>query len=293
VVHTKYLWGAFGDVDMAMSSNARVDSYDASASLYAAQAVNNDGTNTYAMANGDVGSNKNVGFAQNAKVWGDAVPGPTGTTTIAGTNVKISGTTVPNTETVALPPIEVPAILTSGPVTYSGATNTILPGDHHYDSFLINSNSHVQVIGPARIVVEDFRMNGGATFMVDASAGPVELYVINDFLLNSNTTMASTDFLPKNLEVLLLSDNIIDPAVIVDLDTIDFNSNAKLHGTLYAPDAFIDVNSNFELFGSMVAKKVRLRSNASVHYDESLATTKKDYDSTWEIVCWRLLPYQP
>lgn len=293
VVHTKYLWGAFGDVDMSMSSNARVDSYDASASSYAAQAVNNDGSNTYAAKNGDVGSNNDVGFSMNAKVWGDAVPGPTGSTNISGSNVKISGTTLPNTETVALPPIEVPPIASAPAVVFDGATNALGPGDIAFDSLVVNGNSHVQVTGPARIVVGDFQLKSGSTFMIDASAGPVELYVLNDFLLNSNTTLAPTDFLPKNLEVLLLSDNIIDPAVTVDLDTVDFDSNAKLYGTFYAPDAYIDVNSNFELFGSMVARKVRLRSNSLVHYDESLATTKKDEESTWEIVCWRLLPYQP
>jgi hypothetical protein len=292
VVNTKYVWGAFGDVDMAMSSNARVDSYDATLGTYASQAVNSDGSSTYAGTDGDVGSNKDVGLSQNAKVWGDAVPGPTGIANI-GVNVVVTGTTLPNSESIPLPPIEVPAIATWGPVTYSGATNAIGPGDIAFDSILVDSNSHVQVTGPARIVVGDFRLNSNATFMIDASAGPVELYVLNDFLLNSNTTLASTDFLPKNLEVLLLSDNIIDPAVTVDLDTVDFNSNARLFGTVYAPDAFVDVNSNFELFGSLVAKKVRLRSNATVHFDESLATTKKDLDSTWEIVCWRLLPYQP
>src|SRR5687768_2030410 len=57
VVHTKYVWGAFGDVDLAMSSNARVDSYNATTGTYLSQAVNNDGTNTYAAQNGDVGSN--------------------------------------------------------------------------------------------------------------------------------------------------------------------------------------------------------------------------------------------
>lgn len=293
VVHTKYVWGAFGDVDLDMSSNARVDSYDATLGTYASQAVNNDGTNTYAGVNGDVGSNQDIQLSQNAKVWGDATPGPTGTTEQVGDNTIVFGSTLPMIESIALPPIEVPAILASGPVSYTGDTNLIASGDHHFESILVDNNSHVQVVGPARIVVGDFRLNAGSTFMVDASAGPVELYVLNDFLLNSNTTLGATDLLPKNLEVLLLSDNIIDPGVTVDLDTVDFNSNAKLFGTIYAPDAFIDVNSNFEQFGSMVAKKIRLRSNATVHYDESLATSKKDEDSTWEIVCWRLLPYQP
>lgn len=293
VVDSKYIWGAFGDLNMAMASNARVDSYDATLGTYAVQAVNSNGSSAYALTNGDVGSNNNVNLSQNAKVWGDATPGPSGTTTVAGTNVLITGTTTPNAATVAMPAIDVPAIAPGGSVSYSGAGNTIPSGDYYFDSFLVNNNSQVMVTGPARIIVNDFRLNSNSSFKVDAANGPVELYVVNDFLLNSNTLMAATDYLPKNLEVNLLSDNIVDPMVLVDLDTVDFNSNAKLYGTIYAPEAYIDVNSNFELFGSMVAKQVRLRSNSTVHYDESLAYTKKDGDSSWEIVCWRLLPYQP
>lgn len=293
VVDSKYIWGAFGDLNMTMASNARVDSYDATLGTYAVQAVNSNGSSTYALTNGDVGSNNDVNLSQNAKVWGDATPGPSGTTTVAGSNVLITGTTTPNASTVAMTGIDVPAIAPGASVSYSGAGNSIGSGDYYFDSFLVNANSQVVVTGPARIIVNDFRLNSNSSFMVDATNGMVELYVVNDFLLNSNTLMAATDYLPKNLEVNLLSDNIVDPMVLVDLDTVDFNSNAKLYGTIYAPEAYIDVNSNFELFGSMVAKQVRLRSNSTVHYDESLAYTKKDGDSSWEIVCWRLLPYQP
>jgi hypothetical protein len=292
IVNSKYVWGAFGDLQLDMSSNARVDSYDATLGTYAAQAVNSTGSQNYALTNGDVGSNNSVALSQNAKVWGDATPGPGGTTTTAGSNYLITGTTTPMAEPMDMPAIDVPALVSSGNLSISGA-GTLPSGNHRFGSLLVNNGSHLVVTGPATIVVDDFRLNSNSSFTVDATNGPVSVYVYNDFLLNSNTLMAATDFLPKNLEVLLLSDNIIDPAVTVDLDTVDFNSNAKLYGTIYAPEAFVDVNSNFELFGSLVAKQVRLRSNATIHYDESLATSKAEGDSTWQVVCWRPLPYQP
>lgn len=292
IVNSKYVWGAFGDLQLDMSSNARVDSYDATLGTYAAQAVNSTGSQNYALTNGDVGSNNDVALSQNAKVWGDATPGASGTTTTAGTNYLITGTTTPMAEPVAMPAIDVPALVSTGNLSVSGV-GTLPSGNHRFGSLLVNNGSSLVVTGPATIVVDDFRLNANSSFTVDATNGPVSVYVYNDFLLNSNTLMAATDSMPKNLEVLLLSDNIIDPAVTVDLDTVDFNSNAKLFGTIYAPEAFVDVNSNFELFGSLVARQVRLRSNSSIHYDESLATSKSDGDSTWQVVCWRPLPYQP
>ncbi len=289
-----YVWGAFGDQNMAMASNARVDSYDATLGTYASQAVNSDGSSVFANKNGDVGSNNDVDLSANIEVWGDALPGPSGATTTAGANVKISGSTTPMATAVPFPPIEVPAIASAGNLTINGGPATVLPpGDHHFDNFLVKSTAQVVITGPARVVIENFNLKSNASFMVDATNGPVELYVVHDFVLDSNAIMASTDLLPKNLELYLLSDNVADPDVVVELDLVDLASNTKFYGTIYAPDTVIEIDSNFELFGALVARQVTLASNSRVHYDESLATSKAQDAVSWQIVCWRLVDYQP
>jgi hypothetical protein len=142
-------------------------------------------------------------------------------------------------------------------------------------------------------VFEDFLLDSNAEFLVDASAGPVEVYINGDFILESNTLMASKTYAPADLRVNLLSDNVKDPSIQVQLDIVTFDSNAQLYGTIYAPKTVIDIDSNFELFGSLIARRVTLDSNARVHYDESLATAASLTESSYSTICWRILPFRP
>ena len=287
-----FLWGAFGDEDMQMDSNARVDSYDSTLGSYDSQKVNGSGSNAYANAKGNVGSNNDVALKQNAKVWGDALPGPSGATTAP--LGAVSGATTPMLTPVAMPPIEVPVIASAGPLTVPGNAPLVLPsGSYHYDAFTVDTGGLVTVQGPAKIVFEDFRLKSNARFIADASAGPVEVYVMGDFILDSNTLMAPSDYLPVNLDIKLLTDNVYDPSLQVQLDVLTLNSNAQLYGTVYAPNTVVDIDSNFELFGSLVARQVTLDSNARVHYDESLANAANAANASYKIICWRTLPYQP
>lgn len=289
-----FLWAAFGDLYLDLDSNARVDSYDSTLGTYASQVDNGSGSDAWADAEGNVGSNGDIDLYSNSKIYGNATPGPSGTTTPYGSNTLVSGSMTPLPEPLPLPAIDVPTIASSGALTVSsGGTYAIAAGDYNFTSLTVNASKQVLVTGPARIVVGDFELKSNAQFQIDASAGPVELYVLGDFVLNSNTLLAPVGQSPKDLEVNLLSDNIYDPDVTVQLDEVAMDSNAKFYGTLYAPNALIDIDSNFELFGALVAKQVHLDSNSRIHYDESLATGAPDEDTTWEIVCWRLVDYQP
>lgn len=265
-------WAAFGRDRLTMDSNARTDSYDSSVGTYASQATNGSGNSTYAHTNGDVGSNGDVTMKQNSKVWGDVVPGPTGTATILG-NATVSGASTPATEPVDMPAIDIPVVGASGALTAAGnATITIGPGTVHYTSLLANTGSTIQVVGPTTLICNNLTMSSNSNFIVDATNGIVELYVIDNFLINSNVTMAATSYQSKDLRINLASDNVLDPGIDVDFvaDTLSFASNSKLHGTVYAPQAKVTINSNFELFGSLVARTVTLDSNSRVHFDEDL-----------------------
>ena len=149
----------------------------------------------------------------------------------------------------------------------------------------MDSNVKLTVLGPARIVCDDFLLASNAEFQVDAQGGPVEVYVNNDFVMGSNTLASSLTQVASDLSFFLLSDNIQNE------DLVEFDSNSKLYGTIYAPNAFIKIDSNFELFGALVAKRVELNSNSKVHFDEALR--RSSTGSTlggWEVLCWRLAP---
>lgn len=288
-----FVWAAFGDEGMTMDSNARVDSYDSSVSSYAMQATNGNGNSTYAHDAGNIGSNAGVVVDSNTKIWGDATPGP-GDTVLALGSSMISGSTTPNTDLVPMPGVNVPAIPSMGDVTVDGGDTTFISsGNHHIGEFLMESSATVQVTGPATIVFDSFTIGSNAEFLVDATNGPVEIYVLGDFVMNSNTLISSDTYTPADITINLLSDNILDPGLDVDLDEVDFDSNAQLYGTVYAPNAAIEINSNFELFGALVGRTVHLDSNARVHFDEALLQANQGDEINFETVAWRQRSYQP
>ncbi len=285
-----FRWGAFGEEEMTMDSNAHVDSYDSSAGDYASQQINTNGNDRWANEDGDVGSNQNISLSSNSAVFGDATPGPDSTTTVTG-NAHVSGTTLPMADTVDLPALVVPAIPNSGDYIVSSDT-TLSSGSYNFSTFEVEGNEELTIIGPATIVVTNFFLNSNAEILVDGAEGPVEFFVLEDFVINSNTLLTSTTYTPADITVKLLSDNIIDPDTDIILAEVEFDSNAKMYGTIYAPDARVDIDSNFELFGAVVARQVHLDSNSYVHYDETLMNLVGGGAADYERLCWRLVGNQ-
>jgi hypothetical protein len=284
-----FRWAAFGDESMHLDSNARTDSYDSGDGTYLAQQIHGSGANAYANTEGDIGSNYNVTMNSNDKVWGDATPGPTGT--VSGSGVaNIYGNTTPLTAPIVFPPIVVPSISPVTALTVS-STTTLASGNYNFSLLMLNASKTLNIVGPATIVCSDFKLKSGSTVSIDASNGPVKFYVVNDFVMSSNTRIASTTWTPSDVEINLLSDNILDPGIDIDFDEdlVDFSSNSKLYGTVYAPSAKIEIKSNFELFGAMIARRVDLRSYARIHYDETLATNGSADGQVYSPISWRLI----
>ena len=286
-----FRYAAFGDKVMAMDSWAKVDSYDSSLGAYEDQDVNGTAADPYAKKNGDVGSNKDVVLSANAWVHGDATPGPTGTTVIMGTTAGVDGSTLPSTSEQDLPPIDVPTYPSLGSMNWTSTTGSIGPGELAYTDFKVASSKTMTIVGPAKVVVDNFSLAASANIVIDATNGPVEFFVMNDFVVNSNTTFGSLTKTPADLAINLLSDNIINPDVTVDLDNVTFDSNARIYGTIYAPQAHIEIDSNFELFGALVGRSVLLSANSRLHYDEALATAAVGGEgASYQALCWLTLP---
>jgi hypothetical protein len=287
------LWrfAAFGKDALHMDSNARVDSFNSTLGTWTSQAVNGSGSNLYANDKGNVGSNGDVTLDQNSKVWGGAQCGPEGTTTVLG-NAVVTGSTTPAPEDITLPPLSIPTLASSGDRTINGTVN-LASGNYRYNTLNMKAGAILNVTGPATIVTTNFLMRQNTQFRVNATNGPVKIYVYDDFVLSSNAQMFALDYDPDKLQLNLESDNVIDPDVTVELDVIDFDSNTKIFGTIYAPNAHIEVDSNLELFGAMMARSIDLDSNARVHYDENLARARSNGDVVWQQVAWRALPIVP
>jgi hypothetical protein len=286
-----FRWAAFGDDGVHMDSNAFTDSYNSLNGTYAAQATNGSGSSLHAATEGDIGSNASILMEQNSKVFGDASPGASNTATVMG-NAQLSGTSTPATAPVEMAPIVLPAVAASGPlIVAKGASVTIGPGTVHYTSLVANTGSTINVVGPMTLICDSFQLRSNTKLLVNGTLGDVELYVVNDFLLNSNSMMRSTTYAPQHLQISLLSDNVIDPDIDVDFDpdNLTFDSNAKIYGTIYAPNATVEIDSNFELFGSLVAREVDLNSNCKIHFDEALLVNGPMGTPVYQRVAWQVM----
>jgi hypothetical protein len=290
VPNTIWRYGAFGREFLHMDSNARVDSYDSTLGSYISQAVNGSGSSAWARTNGDIGSNGDILLEQNAKVWGDSIAGPDHTTTVLG-NAIVTGSTAAGTAQIDFPAIEVPTYTNYGSVTLNSNV-TFATGNRTYGTLRVGTGRTLTITGPANIVCSNLILSSNSAIRVDATNGPVEIYVLDDFDMNSNTSIRSNDYDPLDVKLNLLSDNVINPEVIVELDEVDFDSNSYIYGTIYAPTAAITFDSNFELFGAIMARSLDIDSNSRFHFDEALVDATASGLPTYETVCWRDIPLQ-
>jgi hypothetical protein len=217
------------------------------------------------------------------------VPGPGGVANVIG-NATVSGSKTPASTPQSLPPITVPTIATSGVMTPAkNTTVNLASGSYHWSNAALATGSTLNVTGPATLICDSLRLASNSKIVINASAGPVQIYVINDFVMSSNTHIYPTSYNPADVTINLQSDNIIDPDMIVDLDQIDFQSNSDLYGTIYAPHAKVSINSNFELYGAIIARDLVLDSWSRVHFDETLLTSNANNLITYSRVCFRVL----
>jgi hypothetical protein len=291
VPNTIWRFGAFGREFLHMDSNARVDSYNSTLGTYAAQATNGSGSNQHARSNGDVGSNGDISLDQNSKVWGDAMAGMNHIATVLG-NAVVTGTVRSSAGDVELPSISIPSYASSGNLLVT-STLTLPTGNRSYGTLQVGANKTLTINGPANIVAANLLLKSGSKIVINDAEGPVSFYVIDNFIMNSNSQIYSSSRKPSAVALNLLSDNVINPEVTVQLDTVDFDSNSKIWGVVYAPNARVVFDSNFELFGSMIARSLDLDSNATFHFDEALMNATASTVPTYETVGWRELPWRP
>jgi len=165
-------------------------------------------------------------------------------------------------------------------------------GNYNYTNLTINTAKTLTITGPANIVCSNLELRSNSAITIDATNGIVTFYVIDNFIINQNTTIASTDHVTSNVRINLLSDNVINPEVNLQLDDVEFNSNSSIYGTILAPKARVTLNSNFEMFGALMARSLDVHSNAKFHFDEALLNATANGIPTYETLCWREIAYQ-
>jgi hypothetical protein len=245
---------------MTLASSVQIDSFDSELGTYAAQATNNYNGMTYAKDNGDVLSNKDVILNSSATVFGDAKPGPGHTVSLAN-GAYVSGSTAPSPEPFLFTPIPVPPV--AGASAYNlpaSASATIPPGTWGYGDFTLNKASKLTITGPATLVVNNFSGGKDARLTIDASGGPVTIFVQGSY-----THLANFEAQPKVGSPMALAFMVQGNSDVV------FPNLTKVRGAYYVPNANVVFSNDNEAWGSFAARKISMSNTMKFHYDESLA----------------------
>ena len=221
--------GVFGRDSIQMSGNGYTDAYDSSKGAYGPSNRTNDG---------NIRSNGGVALSGNATIGGNAVPGPGQKVTMAG-NAKVTGSTTPAAAPAAYAPVTVPG----------GATNL---------GTLSLSGNKKRTLTAGTYVVSSISITGNAKLIINASGGPVNLYVTGAISVAGNGIANSTN-LPQNLMIYQSGSN-----------GISFSGNADFYGTLYAPESPLAISGNGNMYGAFVASSLQNSGNGGVHFDQAL-----------------------
>ncbi len=269
-----FRWAAFGHAGVTLDSNVTIDSFDSGDGPYPGGELAGD--------YGNVGSNDDIAIASNTAVYGDVVVGPTGTLDDSAPGITITGDVEASLAPEPMPAVVVPPIPPSGPLSVLG--EHVLPsGDHHLTSLEIDGGGVFTITGPARVVLGDTVLRSNGEWVVDASAGPVEIFATGDFVLSSNSRLRSIASRSRDVSIQISSSTSgPDPAQIA------LDANSDYVGTIYAPHAELELSSNFTVFGALRAESVHMNSNSALHYDEDLLYDE-DVPAIYERVSWRRL----
>ena len=276
-----FRYACFGSEGVVLESNALIDSFDSTLGTYESQLDKESG---FARENGDVGSNEDILLRSNTEVHGDCNPGPEGVVDDSAPGTYISGSTEPAKELFVLPPIEVPAIASSGSRT-SNANLVLGPGEVHLTSLTMMGGTTLRIMGPATVVLDDLVLKSGASIVFDSAGGEIDLYGTGDFVLESNTNMTTLSDSAVDVTILLSGSNMGGKR-----DRLELSSNADFIGAIYAPDFTYKLRSNFDVYGSIICRQLTLSSNGEIHFDEALLYDDDGDEVNYDVVMWRELP---
>ncbi len=257
----------FGYNSVALTGNVVVDSYDSTVGPYSPIS---------ARANGDVGSNGSLSFAENSMVKGDAFVGPAGSVT-GNTPVHMTGDTYYWGNDVEQDIITLPdyfeGLPNLGSFSVAGKDNETIPsGTYIYNSISTAAQSTLTINSNTNIyVVSSFSISGMSTVFAN---GAVNIYIggTGNF---AGQGIVNTTGNPSDLQIYGLGTGT----------TLSYTGLSNFAGLIHAPQSTIYLGGNAAFFGAVVGNNVNLVGNVQFHYDESLG--ENGPFSGYDIAYWQ------
>lgn len=224
-------------------------------------------------------------------VFGDVAPGPKGSA-IATSRVLISGGTTPALEEIPLPHHQVPTFEDEGDRTVlAGASYELRDEQSAYGTLRALAGGTLRLRGPLEIVVDELVIEPGATLRVDASDGPIRVWVREYLGLEEDASLEFDSQSPGDFALIVSGDEWIDrdgdgtpdsPAVV--------RADGSFHGMLSAPAADLELDAELDLFGSVTARRLTLLEGARFHFDQALLDAVVPELTAPRVRAWRFVP---
>lgn len=258
-----YPWrfAAFGDISISLGNNTYSDSYDTSAS-----------PPTYTLLNegADIGTNGissgSATLFDGSMVYGDVYVGVGGSTSTSinpqeGAGCITNGSAQVLTAQVLMPSVIDPVSGAIGSdISYSGSGDegTLPPGK--YDSFsALSVDDSTVTFRSGEYSFTSFEVSGNSCLNIDASAGPVKIYVSGPISITGKSITNYTT-IAGNFQIFGTD---LCTSVLV-------SGHSNSYYAVYTPNADISIVGTSTIWGSIVGKTVTVGGTAQLHYDKAL-----------------------
>ncbi len=272
--------GVFANEPLDIPPGVQISGFDSSAGGEEALELPGDPSEDLSTI-GRVGSNAEMAVsgtrAQPTVVRADLMPGPLTEVLIEG-NVSHTGTIEPRSEPAPLPPVEVPFAPEGSGMRTRGSVPVLLGGGDVGLVFLdVTAGGSVVLQGPCTLVVDDLTVASGGTLELDATLGPISVFV-RDQLSFADGSM--------------ISSKMSDPGqAIVQVESTTaalVACSGQFQGVLYAPQAEVTVGASAQILGALVANQLVLSSGAELIFDQHLDELSEDA-SLPKFLSWRIV----
>lgn len=254
-------YGLFADKKAAISGNVRIVAYDSSSGLAVAGGAD---LATNGINKGSVTLNGSPLWVDGDIQAGHGADLETGDPIIQNGQCTVTGSLGTLPREVSLKEVDLPTSLPER--TFSG--NTLLPGDYSGQSALHISNQDITLVGAAggsEYIFDGIQAAGKGKLVVDATAGPVRIYLTGDVHFSGQS---GTEITYQNNTVIRPGD--LQFLATKDVENIRLTGNSDFYGAIYAPQSDFDLNGTPRVYGGLVASDVFIRGDSQFNYDVTL-----------------------
>jgi hypothetical protein len=280
--------GVLGSQQVLLGKNARVDAYDSGGERGAPKLPERFDPATGVAV--ELRSNGDIELGEDARVFGDAIPGPEGSVELDD-DALVTGSTAPaqiETQPAVIEPL---ALEQGGDLVHASGTRRVLAGDgKSYGEIRVGKNSTLVLRGPLQLSAARLRVQDKGKLEIDCAGGNVELHVTDWLDLQAGSQLAFPNEDTRGLRLLVSATGSRDRDGNGSIDApVRFSASGPFFGSLYAPNARLALPHGFQLYGAVAAGILQLGEEAQVHFDVSLRGSDPTASVDVDPLAWKVI----